>query len=145
MTSMLVNRLRKRTRQEDGAVAVELVIITPILVIILFAIIQFGVIWSQMETYVSAAREGARYAAVRCQPDSSSGCTTGMVQARVATAAGSYWNPSKISGFSSSPTCGTSTIGGLVTVSWSQQLSYSIPFLGAHTYTAQIKGAFRCE
>jgi Flp pilus assembly protein TadG len=128
-------------RREDGAVAVELIIVTPILVVLLFAIIQFGMIWSQLQTYVSAAREGARYAAVRCEPDSSAGCSNTLIGNRV-RAASSY----SISG---SPTeniqCSSSTLGQLVTVSWSQNLSYSIPFFGSHTYTKTIGAAFRCE
>jgi Flp pilus assembly protein TadG len=122
-------------------VAVELIIVAPILLVILFAIIQFGLIWSQLQTYISAAREGARYAAVRCQPDSSSGCNNTLIANRVASAA-TY----PISG---SPTeniqCGTSTLGQLVTVSWAQDLSYNIPFFGSHTYTNTIRASFRCE
>jgi Flp pilus assembly protein TadG len=128
-------------RRQDGAVAVEFIIIGPILILILFAIVQFGLIWAALENYVSAAREGARYAAVRCQPDSSSGCTNALIAARVSAA-----STMAISGSpSANISCTTSTIGQLVTVSWSQNLSYNIPFFGARTYTKTIQAAFRCE
>ena len=131
----------RRARGENGAVAVELIIVTPILIVLLFAIIQFGLIWSRVQTYVSAAREGARYAAVRCQPDSSSGCSNGLIATRVA-AASTY----PISGSpAANITCATATMGQLVTVSWAQDLSYSIPFFGSHTYTNTIRASFRCE
>jgi len=129
-------------RREDGAVAVEFIIIAPILVIVLFAIIEFGIVWSQLENYVSAAREGARYAAVRCQPDSATGCTNTLIANRVTAASTDTISPGPVT---ANINCDTSTVGQLVTVSWQQDLTYSIPFLGTHTYTDTIKGSFRCE
>jgi len=122
-------------------VAVELIVVTPIIVVILFGIIQFGTIWSQLENYLSAAREGARFAAVRCLPDSSTGCTNTLIKNRVnaSTAFPVSGNPAE------NFQCSSSTIGQLVTVSWSQNLSYNIPFFGAHTYTKTIRAGFRCE
>jgi len=130
-----------RARREDGAVAVEFIIIAPILIIILFAIIEFGLVWTRLENYVGAAREGARYAAVRCQPDSSSGCSNALIETRVKNASAYAISGSPVANVQ----CGSSTIGQLVTVSWNQTISYSIPFFGAHSYTDTIKAAFRCE
>ena len=39
-------------------------------------IVEFGIAFSQLNVYTGAAREGARYAAVRCEPDSTTGCTS---------------------------------------------------------------------
>jgi Flp pilus assembly protein TadG len=136
-----MGRLRN-VQAQDGAVAVEFIVIAPILIVILFAIIQFGIIWTRLENYVSAAREGARYAAVRCQPDSASGCSNGLVASRVAAASTAPIGPGSPS---ANVTCSNSTVGQLVTVSWAQDLSYSIPFFGSHTYSDTIRAAFRCE
>jgi Flp pilus assembly protein TadG len=139
--TMLVDRIRSRTRRQDGAVAVELMVVAPILIVILFAIVQFGLIWAALENYVSAAREGARYAAVRCEPDSSTGCTNALIATRVTNASTMALSGSPTANI----TCTSSTIGQLVTVSWSQNLSYSIPFFGSQTYSKTIQAAFRCE
>ena len=55
-------------RGERGAAAVEFAIVLPILVVILFAIIAFGIALSRTHAYFSAAREASRYAAVHCRP-----------------------------------------------------------------------------
>ena len=57
-------RIRTTVRGESGAAAVEFALIAPLLFMILFGIVQFGIAWSQKEIFVLAAREGARYAAV---------------------------------------------------------------------------------
>ncbi|HSL16207.1 MAG TPA: TadE/TadG family type IV pilus assembly protein, partial [Actinomycetota bacterium] len=49
-------RLR-RLRGERGAVAVEFAIILPLLIVMLFAIIAFGIALFRLITYVGAARE----------------------------------------------------------------------------------------
>ncbi len=43
---------------------VEFALVVPLLVVILFAIIEFGRLWMTMNVLTSAAREGARVAAV---------------------------------------------------------------------------------
>ena len=133
---------RGGTEREQGAVAVEFAIILPLLSLILFGIIQFGIAFSQYEVYVGAAREGGRYAAVRCVPDSTTGCTSTLIENKVKAAAAGY----TITG---SPTeniaCSGSTIGQPVTVSWSQNMSINIPFWKSVAFTKTISGVFRCE
>ena len=80
--------LKKLRRREDGVIAVELAVIFPILAVILFGIIEFGITLYGEEQWVSAARDGARYAAVSCYPDAPpAGCNasgTGSPSQRVA-------------------------------------------------------------
>ena len=74
-------KARRRTasaNEERGAAAVEFAILLPILVVIIFGVIAFGIAFARLETYISAAREGARFAAVHCQPDALT-CTPALI------------------------------------------------------------------
>src|SRR4029450_9913364 len=74
---------RSVSRRDDrGAVAVEFALLVPILVVILFAIIAVGIALFQVVNYTSAAREGARYAAVHCRPEAAV-CTQDLIVGRV--------------------------------------------------------------
>ncbi|HSK18053.1 MAG TPA: TadE/TadG family type IV pilus assembly protein [Longimicrobiales bacterium] len=62
----LVRRRQGRMRWADdrGAAAVEFALVMPILIVILFGIIEFARIWNTKQTLTDAAREGARIAVV---------------------------------------------------------------------------------
>lgn len=60
---MMMRRFRL-FKSEKGASAVEFAIILPILVTIVFAIIEFGIVYNNWIALTHAAREGARLAAV---------------------------------------------------------------------------------
>jgi hypothetical protein len=51
---------RRLRRREDGAELLEMAIITPVLLLILAAIIDFGFLFRSWEAVTNAAREGAR-------------------------------------------------------------------------------------
>jgi len=51
-------------KSEKGASAVEFALILPILIILVFGIVQFGIAYSNYIALTHAAREGARLAAV---------------------------------------------------------------------------------
>ncbi|MDP9300032.1 MAG: pilus assembly protein, partial [Actinomycetota bacterium] len=51
--------------REDGAAAIEFAIVTVLLLMIVFGILEYGRIYSQVEVLNGAAREGARIAAVQ--------------------------------------------------------------------------------
>lgn len=129
------------SRQERGAAAVEFAILLPILVVIIFGSIAFGIAFSKLETYISAAREGARYAAVHCQPDAASCTFQGLISNRVIQAAAGY-----PIGPGSPQATPLDCIPGLpVTVSWSQNIPIQIPLLPDLSKTVTISGTFRCE
>lgn len=74
------NRLKKRTRtkrarkrNQRGASLIEFVIIVPILVGILFAILEFGWAFYQVLDTRHGAREGARLIAVNYSPNDNTG------------------------------------------------------------------------
>ena len=57
-------RRHKIIKSEKGASAVEFAIILPILIILVFGIVQFGIAYNNYIALTHAAREGARLAAV---------------------------------------------------------------------------------
>ncbi len=126
---------------ERGAVAVEFALLLPVLIVILFGITAFGVAFSRFVTYISAAREGARYAAVHCQPDATS-CTNQMIADRVEQASVGY--PIGPGTPQADTNCVTSP-GLPVTVSWVQTIPIQIPFLPDLSKDVTISGVFRCE
>ena len=54
----------KRRNTDRGQAVVEFAVILPVLLLILFAILQFGVVFNNYIQVTAAAREGARKAAV---------------------------------------------------------------------------------
>jgi hypothetical protein len=54
----------RRTRDENGAVLVEFVLVLPIFLFLIFAMISIGVMFSFRQTLSQAAADGARAAAV---------------------------------------------------------------------------------
>jgi Flp pilus assembly protein TadG len=57
-------RTRRALRRDDGASAVEFALVVPLLIILVFGIIAFGIVLAQQQALSNAAREGARYGAV---------------------------------------------------------------------------------
>jgi len=61
----VIRRLRKRNgTQRRGAAAVEMAAVTPFLMLMLLGIIEFGWLFTVRQGLVTAAREGARVAAL---------------------------------------------------------------------------------
>ncbi len=58
------NIMRSQQRTEPGSVTVEMVLVTPILLMLLFGIIEFGLIFKDVAITKQTTREGARTAAV---------------------------------------------------------------------------------
>ena len=74
--------IRRRTRARSGMAMVEMVIITPLLLMMIFAIVEFGVMFGRWQTLTNAAREGARTAIVYRVPCDAA-TVTDEVRARV--------------------------------------------------------------
>jgi Flp pilus assembly protein TadG len=94
---------------------VEFVIILPILLMLVFAIIEFGVLFGRWQTVSNAAREGARTAVVF-----RSGCNAAAVESEVRTRVKNYASPLGIAltdgQIAVSGVCGASTTSSTVTV-----------------------------
>jgi hypothetical protein len=135
---------------QRGAAAVEFAIIAPLLFMLIFGIVEFGLVWSQKNVYVGAAREGARYAAVNCQPEGgASGCSKvtqwDLIKQRVTDAAVGYPVNVNDPSFAVTPSTGCTMAGGEVKVSWTQPMSIQIPFLPDYNLNVPIEAVFRCE
>jgi Flp pilus assembly protein TadG len=59
----------KRFRSEDGQTMTEFAIVLPIFCVLLFGVIQFGILWNNYVTLTDATRAGARKAAVSRHTD----------------------------------------------------------------------------
>ncbi len=74
-------------KRDDGAAAVEFAILLPILIVLLFGIVEFGLIFYNKAVITNASREGARYGIVfraPTVPPITCGDITGVVTAYTA-------------------------------------------------------------
>jgi Flp pilus assembly protein TadG len=55
---------RRNTSNQQGQAVVEFAVILPVLLLVLFSILQFGIVFNNYIQVTAAAREGARKAAV---------------------------------------------------------------------------------
>lgn len=77
-------RRQRRDARERGAALVEFALIAPLLFTILFGVIEFGWVFSQVLDMRHGAREGARLAAVNYQPTTATAATqTGEIIAEI--------------------------------------------------------------
>lgn len=115
----------------------------PVLLLILVGTLEFGRVWSQMQVFQGAAREGARCAAVQA-----AGFSTCNIQDRINASAGAYTpatNATVTINGASGAGCTDATRGQDVRVFWVQPLNVDIPFWDDVTIDATIAGVFRCE
>ena len=130
-------------RNERGAAAVEFALIASILIAIISAVIEFGFAYNELQVMTSAAREGARYAAVRNE--------VADVVERVGTATVGYATSEAptvtVSGttVSSGAACTDDTPGEPVAVSWTQDFEIAIFGLPVMNPDTDIESVFKCE
>ncbi len=92
---------RIQWRDEHGQSMTEFAIVLPILVVLLFGIVQFGILFNNYVTLTDAARAGARAAAVSRQAADPTGTATAAVrssasdlnQASLGVSISSAWTP----------------------------------------------------
>jgi Flp pilus assembly protein TadG len=129
----LLSGFIRHYNSERGVAAVEFALVVSLLLIIVFGIVAFGRVYSELEVMESAAREGARAAAVRA-PDE--------IVAAVNDAAAPYT-------VDNTPTanllCDDATVGQRVTVSWNQDFEVELVLAPTVNLTREIRGVFRCE
>ena len=75
------NRRRIQIRSEQGQSLTEFALALPILALLLFAVIQFGVVFNNYVTLVDATRAGARKGAVGREQQNPAGAVTTEVRA----------------------------------------------------------------
>ncbi len=125
-----------RTRQEldRGAVAVEMALLLPVLLLLLLGITEFGRAYNAQVTLTNAAREGVRAMAITNDP----------AKARTAAQnAASTLRPALVaSNFTPAPTACSSAAGASTTFTITYQLSSLTGIAGPFTLTG--KGTMLC-
>jgi Flp pilus assembly pilin Flp len=108
-------------RDEDGAAAVEFALLLPLIVLLLFGIIEFGLAFNTRIQATNAAREGARMAIVGIGNWGDVGGGT------------SFWQAvQQDAGLADIENCVLSTedvVGGTLTVTFDYPLDLAIPFM----------------
>ena len=146
-------------RNERGAVAVEMALITPLLVLLVFGIIQFGIVLAQQVALGNGARQGARLGVVggrtcaQIQSEAQAAASTvAMASSQVWVAV--YLNASatpvcaeSLSGASTTTKpCLGSAVDDTITVTTRFDSKLVIPFgPNEPVFTLSSKGVFRCE
>jgi Flp pilus assembly protein TadG len=127
-----VSSLRSaRARQaQGGAAAVEFAVLLPLLVVLTFGIIEFGLVFNTQLSLTGAAREGARVMAIH----------NDETAARDATLASASMNPAPTVTVAPAP-C---TRGDEVTVRATREFTIRIPFFDGPTLNLAGVGVMRC-
>ncbi|MGB5755419.1 MAG: TadE/TadG family type IV pilus assembly protein [Acidimicrobiales bacterium] len=125
------------TGNETGAGLAEFALVLPILILIVFGIIEFGIAFNRAQAIEAAAREGARLASI-------STSTQGDITARVnATLAGiPLQNPANVA---IAPGGCAGREGDPVTVTVTTQHALRIPLLPLPAVNLTGQAVFRCE
>ena len=119
---------------DRGAVAVEFALVLPVLVLLLFGIIEFGRGYNAKIELTGAVREGARRMAL--------GKPTAEVQDAVIDAAPGL---SLTAGdISLGPACPAGDANGNATVTAQYGVDYDIPLFGSGTFDIAVTGDMRC-
>lgn len=169
-----MNRLRtSRARGQQGAAAVEFALVLPLLVMLVFGVIEFGIVLAQKSSLSSAVRSGARYGSVNLYEAASDPHTCGKVIEHAKGSASTismkgndievevYRGANEGDAFGSSPICTSSGSGSSVTtpctdkdatnyetlfVRASYPASVGIPLTGVDAdFDLVSTGAYRCE
>jgi Flp pilus assembly protein TadG len=75
---MRYNLFKKNRMPSRGIAAVEFGLILPVLLLVLFGIVNFGLLFYDQSIITNAAREGARWASINSSAAAGSGCTNSI-------------------------------------------------------------------
>lgn len=131
--------MQVRRPGERGAALVEFAFVAPILLILLFGIVEFAVAFNRAQAVEASAREGARLASI-------STTTSGDVTTRVNDALAGIALDGAVSVSVSpggQPCLGRQ--GEQVSVTVSTPHDVNIPLFGDQTITLSSQAVFRCE
>ena len=116
---------------ERGAAAVEFALVLPILIVLVFGMIEFGQAFNTQISLSGAAREGVRVMAIENDPAAAQAATVAAAPSVSPTPAVSV-------------TPADCDAGGEATVIASTDLTYDIPFFGTATIPLEGRGVMRC-
>ena len=152
-------RRREGTRRgHRGASLVEFALILPLLSMFLFGIVQFGLAYDAKQSINSAAREGARYAALATSsvestsvgPVTTPGIRQRAIDAYIGAGSGTptvevFHPSSSTTPMAAGKPCATPTGDGKVAVEVKIDHVVDIPFWGRETYEIKARAEFLCE
>lgn len=88
--------IRRAQREESGQALAEMALVTPILLVLVFGIVEFGAAWRSYQVITNAAREGARRAVMaEGLVDTSEAAVLGIVE-DVMTSGGLDYDPGQV-------------------------------------------------
>ena len=129
------------SRSQRGAAAVEFALVLPILILLIFGIVQFSILFNRQQGLHAAAREGARYAAL---PNHSQEDVVGRVEAALS----GVISPSDVT-ITVLPDkdhpCDLQPNGTAAIVEIRMDAELDIPLFGVRAGTLTGRGEFRCE
>lgn len=115
---------KERQQRDRGVVALEFVLIVPLLLALVMTIVQFGLFFNKKVDVTSSARQAARTLALGATPTYPTGMTaSGVYLCTAADRAAGSKN---------------------ATVTLSASYTFSIPFVPLGTKTASATASFRC-
>lgn len=136
----------RRVRGESGAAAVEFALVAPLLFMLLFGIVQFGIAYNRSQGLQAAAHEGARLASIGASYDD----ITARVQAAQSLFQSADLQVTTVPASSGATApCQVAGVGGTVTVTASvapnPKYAITIPLWGNREISYDGSGTFRCE
>lgn len=151
--------MSQHAREHDGASAVEFVLVVPLLVVILFSIVWFGVAFNRVQGMQASAREAARLASVGGTvtevTDRASDAVSPMIQGALAVTVVRISEAGAetvvTGGGAEDPACNDVVPSEIdhrvrVTVSADEdENAFTIPFFGPVRSTYEAEAVFRCE
>ena len=106
----MLQRMRARSRRDDGASVVEFALVFPILIVLVFGIISFGILFAQQLALNNGVRQGARLIVVEGSPTTKT-CAAAVTAVRDSTGPAIAMNTADINVLvqrtGSPPACGT--------------------------------------
>lgn len=129
------NRIFPASRRGDqrGAAAVELALVLPMLVMLVFGIIEFGRAYNAKIALTAATREGVRALVLGADADE--------VESTVTDAAPSL-DPAKVT--INPPVIAPCPVGQPAAVRATYDIAWNIPLFGSGTWTIEGRGVMRC-
>lgn len=137
-----MHRILHRARDQRGAAAVEMAIVLPLLILLVFGIIQFSIYFNRLQGLQAAAREGARVAAL---PQSTQSDIKAKVTSALSGVLPTTQSPVITVSPSSANPCDLQAPDARVTVTVKANTDLDIPLWGSQTVTLTGKGEFKCE
>jgi Flp pilus assembly protein TadG len=127
-------------REERGAAVVEFVLVLPLLVMLVFGIVEFSLSYNRQQALHAAAREGGRVAALETSTQSD---ITAAVDNALSGVSFDSSRVIQISPNTSQPCLDNS--GATVTVTVAASSDVDVPLWNNTSLTLTGKAAFRCE